>query len=632
MDELFNVNEKGEVNKNETEVFEAEAAKTVADTVETVGDTAADTVETVVNTAADTAETVANTTADTVETAANTAADTAKTAAETGNTVADAEFEQIPETPRLEESGKNQQESGRYYSKYDQYRKQSPYEDRRYGTTPTKPKNKPSKKDTLRTVGFVAGLAVVFALMLALIFTGASMILKRAVKSSSRNQSEAVAEQPEEKAAEEVVIGNQDSVTQSSENQDAAAAEESNSSEEGAAPQIDEGIAAEAETLTAPEVVKKIMPSMVSITNVTEQEYQNIFGQKEVYRGEGAGSGIIVGQTEEAYLIATNNHVIDNSTDITVTFEDETTASGEIKGSDVDYDLAIVAVPISEVSEETQNRIRIVSIGDSDSLMLGEPILAIGNAMGYGQSVTQGIVSALGRQVTEADGTVRTLIQTDASINPGNSGGALVNMRGELIGINEQKDVGVMVEGIGYAIPMSIAKPILTELGSKTAREVVDADQAGYLGISCMTMPSQYTMQGYPAGAYISEVVKEGPADKAGVKPGDIITAMDGVAVSTKDDVVNIMSTYSVDETITLSISRLNEEKNAFEKLRLDVVLGSKKEAGLTDEQQQPTPNPENGAPEEGGGNPDSQEGNQEPLPDFDEFFGNDKGFFDFFG
>ena len=213
MDELFNVNEKGEVNKNETEVFEAEAAKTVADTVETVGDTAADTVETVVNTAADTAETVANTTADTVETAANTAADTAKTAAETGNTVADAEFEQIPETPRLEESGKNQQESGRYYSKYDQYRKQSPYEDRRYGTTPTKPKNKPSKKDTLRTVGFVAGLAVVFALMLALIFTGASMILKRAVKSSSRNQSEAVAEQPEEKAAEEVVIGNQDSDT-----------------------------------------------------------------------------------------------------------------------------------------------------------------------------------------------------------------------------------------------------------------------------------------------------------------------------------------------------------------------------------------------------------------------------------
>ena len=179
---------------------------------------------------------------------------------------------------------------------------------------------------------------------------------------------------------------------------------------------------------------------------------------------------------------------------------------------------------------------------------------------------------------------------------------------------------------------MSIAKPILTELGSKTAREVVDADHAAYLGISCMTMPSQYTMSGYPGGAYVSEVVKDGPSDKAGVKEGDIITAMDGVAVSTKDDLVNILATYSVDETITLSISRFDEEKDGFEKLRLDVVLGSKKEAGLLDEEQQEAPNPESDIPEEGGENPDDQEDDKGVLPDFDDFFGNDKGFFDFFG
>ena len=543
--------------------------------------------------------------------------------------------------PRPSENVNNRQQTNRYYSKYDQYRKQAPYEDRRYGTTPSKPKKKASKEDTFKKIGFVAGLAVVFALIFALVFSGASMLLKRAVKSASLSKAESTVEKPEEKVTEEVVLGNQDSANAENDTEERQNTVVSNSSEaeaahdseaDGESSQIEQGLAVEEDELTAPEVVKKVMPSMVSITNVTEQEYQNIFGQKEIYRGEGGGSGIIVGQTEDAYLIATNNHVIDNSTAITVTFEDETTAPGEVKGSDVDYDLAIVAVPISEVSEETQNRIRIVSIGDSDSLMLGEPVLVIGNAMGYGQSVTQGIVSALGRQVTESDGTVRTLIQTDASINPGNSGGALVNMKGELIGINEQKDVGVMVEGIGYAIPMSIAKPILTELGSKTAREVVDADHAAYLGISCMTMPSQYTMSGYPGGAYVSEVVKDGPSDKAGVKEGDIITAMDGVAVSTKDDLVNILATYSVDETITLSISRFDEEKDGFEKLRLDVVLGSKKEAGLLDEEQQEAPNPESDIPEEGGENPDDQEDDKGVLPDFDDFFGNDKGFFDFFG
>ena len=235
--------------------------------------------------------------------------------------------------------------------------------------------------------------------------------------------------------------------------------------------------------------------------------------------------------------------MISSASEITVTFVDNSAVKGTIKGTDADNDLAIVAVALSDLSSDTLDQISVVSIGDSDDVKVGQSVVAIGNALGYGQSVSKGIVSALNREVTDSDGSVKTLIQTDASINPGNSGGALLNMKGELIGINEAKYVDTSVEGVGYAIPMNIAEPILEKLGSKQARTKVSDDQASYIGITCVTMPDSYVEQGYPQGVYVASVISGGPADQAGIKAGDIITSMDGTSVSTKEELINRIRT-----------------------------------------------------------------------------------------
>lgn len=226
-----------------------------------------------------------------------------------------------------------------------------------------------------------------------------------------------------------------------------------------------------------------------------------------------------------------------------------------------------------------------MTIGDSNNIQVGEQVVAIGNALGYGQSVSSGIVSALNREVTDSDGTTRKVIQTDASINPGNSGGALLNMEGELIGINEAKLVDESVEGVGYAIPMSTAEPILTKLGNKAARQKVSSDKESYLGITCVTMPSSYTQQGYPEGVYVASVVKGGPADRAGIKQGDIITSFDGTSVATKENLINTLEYYAAGEKVEVSLSRLNSQQNGFEKKQVTVTLGNKKDANLSNEE-----------------------------------------------
>ena len=336
------------------------------------------------------------------------------------------------------------------------------------------------------------------------------------------------------------------------------------------------------EELTVPQVVEMCMPSMVSITNTSISQYYDFFGGSNSRENVSAGSGIIVGETDTELLIATNNHVITNSSEITVTFIDEEAIAGTVKGTDADNDLAIVAVKLDEISEDTKSAIRVVTIGDSDALAVGESVVAIGNALGYGQSVSRGVISALGREVT-VDGMTHQLIQTDASINPGNSGGALLNMRGELIGINEIKYVNTDVEGVGYAIPMATAKPILDSLGSKSARSVVDEDQASYIGIMCIDVPGYYVQSGYPAGVYVSEVTKGGPAEKAGVREGDIITAMDGISISTTSQLITYLKYYAAGEEIDFSISRLNEDETAFEKEKITITLGNRKDSGIDD-------------------------------------------------
>ena len=339
--------------------------------------------------------------------------------------------------------------------------------------------------------------------------------------------------------------------------------------------------------LSIVEVVKKVMPSMVSITNLTVQEYRSYYGGTVQKDAVSAGSGIIFRITDDNLLIATNYHVIADASDITVAFIDDTTASAVVRGYDVDDDLAVVAVDIRSLDAGTAAAIRAITTGDSDALEVGQPVIAIGNALGYGQSVSSGIVSALNRVLRDNDGTMRSLIQTDASINPGNSGGALLNMQGELVGINEIKYVDTNVEGVGYAIPIARAMPVLDELADEDMRMPVLKEKAGYLGITCMTMPEYYTEIGYPDGVYVSEVVEGGPADQAGIRAQDIITSLHGKPVKNQDELLYQLSCYAAGEELDLSVSRMDQETGKFEKVKVTVTLGSRAQAiseGLMDE------------------------------------------------
>ena len=315
---------------------------------------------------------------------------------------------------------------------------------------------------------------------------------------------------------------------------------------------------------------------MVSITNMKVNEYSDFFGTTKQYEGTSSGSGIIVGKSDTDLLIVTNDHVISHSSDITVTFSDDTSLEGEVKGRDADHDLAIIGIPFSRIPRKTQDAISIIAIGNSDDLAVGESVVAIGNALGYGQTVSAGIISAVNCTIKDADGNLYNLIQTDASINPGNSGGALLNMRGELIGINESKYVGTLVEGVGYAIPMSEAMPTLERIGLRMSRSQVHDENASYLGITCVSVPKEYLTEGYPEGVYILEIEKDGPAEQGGLLQGDIIVSFGGVPVPTQEDLIEELTYYAAGETVPVSVNRLNEKTGQFEKVSLGITLGNR--------------------------------------------------------
>ena len=357
-------------------------------------------------------------------------------------------------------------------------------------------------------------------------------------------------------------------------------------------------------TANVTEVTKNAMPSIVSITNMSVQEVQNFFGGTQKQESESAGSGIIIGQNDSELLIATNNHVVSGATTLTVCFagsdvvgaEEETQAmasgesstdsssdvdvdnavSAKIKGTDEENDLAVVAVEKSDIPEETMNEIKIAQLGSSDDLVVGEQVVAIGNALGYGQSVTSGWVSALNRSISTDEGETSGLIQTDAAINPGNSGGALLNMNGEVIGINAAKYADSQVEGMGYAIPISKAEPILEELMQRQTRDKVeDSSKVGYLGVKAADLTSEaIQMYNMPAGAFLTKVTEGGAADKAGIKKGDIIVKLDGQKVSGKDDLVSKLQYYESGETIDVDIARANSGE--YKEQTVKVTLGSK--------------------------------------------------------
>lgn len=325
-------------------------------------------------------------------------------------------------------------------------------------------------------------------------------------------------------------------------------------------------------TTDVSEVVEEVMPAMVSIINTYVEKY-SYFGQVMQREGSGSGSGIIVGENETELLIATNYHVVENAVKITVNFTDGSDAEAVVKGTDSDMDLAVIAIPLEELSEDTKEAIAIAQLGDSDNLKLGEPVIAIGNALGIGQSVSGGYVSALNREITMDDGSKGTFIQTDAAINQGNSGGALLNINGEVIGINSSKIGGELVEGMGFAIPISAAQPILEELMLKETRTEVAAEKKGYIGIRLQTVTEDDAERyGMPRGIYVYEVLDGGAADAAGVLRGDIITKFDGSRIKSNDELQELLKYYSAGETVEIIVMR--NQFGSYKEMTLSLTLG----------------------------------------------------------
>lgn len=307
-------------------------------------------------------------------------------------------------------------------------------------------------------------------------------------------------------------------------------------------------------------IVQSAMPSIVAITNKSVQEVQNYFsmfsrgGGTQEQEVESQGSGIIIGQNDSELLIATNNHVVEGADTLSVCFADDNACEATVKGTDSDNDLAVIAVKLSDISDDTMSKIKIAEIGDSNQLQVGEQVVAIGNALGYGQSVTTGIVSAVNRQLEDSN-SENGFIQTDAAINPGNSGGALLNMQGQVIGINSAKLASTEVEGMGYAIPVSTASPIFEDLMNRQTRTKVSFDQAAALGIKGQTVDSSIAeAYGIPQGVYVAEIEQGSAAEKAGITAGSVITKFDDTTIESMDDLKSCLEYYAAGETVDLVV------------------------------------------------------------------------------
>lgn len=329
------------------------------------------------------------------------------------------------------------------------------------------------------------------------------------------------------------------------------------------------------------DVVDKVMPSIVSITSMSVQEVQSFFGGTYEQTSEGAGTGIIIGKNDTELLIVTNNHVVEGSDTLTVTFNDQSSVEANIKGTDATYDVAVIAVALDQISDDTMNEISVATLGDSTNLKIGEPAIAIGNALGYGQSVTTGVISALDRSVSTTDTQTgetqesgAKLIQTDAAINPGNSGGALVNVNGEVIGINSAKLTGESVEGIGYAIPISDVSDLIQNLMNQETKTKVPENERGLLGITGMSVSDAFSQQiDVPAGVYVMEVSSGSGADEAGMTKGSIITAINGSSIDSMEALQEQLQYYAKGETVSLTIL-VPQSNGEYDEQTLDVTLG----------------------------------------------------------
>ena len=320
-------------------------------------------------------------------------------------------------------------------------------------------------------------------------------------------------------------------------------------------------------------IAEEVMPSVVSITNLSVQQVQSFFGGIQEQESKSVGSGIIISQNDSELLIITNNHVVEGNETLTVSFVDEESVEAQVKGTDATKDLAVIAVQTKEIKDTTMDQIKVASLGNSDQLQVGESVIAIGNALGYGQSVTSGIVSATGR---ELDGIDEKLIQTDAAINPGNSGGALLNASGEVIGINTAKVATDTVEGMGYAIPISSVSDIIENLMNQETKTKVSEAEQGQLGIQGVDVTADSSeMYNMPTGVYVSEVIAGGGAKKAGITKGSVITGINGTSIDGMQALKEQLQYYRAGETVKITVA--TPEKNGeYAKRDVEVTLGKK--------------------------------------------------------
>ena len=342
-----------------------------------------------------------------------------------------------------------------------------------------------------------------------------------------------------------------------------------------AASEIAQQQSASAVVTDVTQVVEAVMPACVSITNNFTQTVQDFWGQTYSQDETASGSGIIIGENEQELLIVTNNHVVDSTEQLYVQFIDGETVEAQVKGTDASADLAVVAVKLDTIANSTKQEICIARMGDSDSLKIGEPAIAIGNALGYGQSVTTGVISALNRTIESSNSEEGTsLIQTDAAINPGNSGGALLNMRGEVIGINSNKIGGSSIEGMGYAIPISTARPIIEDLMERQTRTKYSEEERGYLGISCINVTSDLSENfSMPQGIFVAQVYSGTGAEAAGLVRGNIVVAFDGVTVQNQEELTKQMQYYKAGESVEITI--MVNSANGYQQKNVTVTLSS---------------------------------------------------------
>lgn len=322
-------------------------------------------------------------------------------------------------------------------------------------------------------------------------------------------------------------------------------------------------------------IAEKAMPSLVAINDTMTVEQNNFFGMPQTYQAQSSGSGIIIGQNDTELLIATNNHVVSGATDMKVTFTDSTQVAAAVKGTDSATDLAIIAVKLSDIPSDTMSKIKVATLGNSDNVKVGQQVIAIGNALGYGQSLTVGYISALDREITDENGIQHTYIQTDAAINPGNSGGALLDLNGNVIGINAAKNASTEVEGMGFAIPISKAQEILNNLMTKKTREAVDESAQGYLGIQGTNIDANASKEyGMPVGIYVYKIVEGGAAANSDLKEKDIITKFDGQSVTNMEELKQMLTYYEGGSTVSLTVQSL--VNGSYVEHEVQITLGTK--------------------------------------------------------